>query len=85
MHFKYLLLHHLRYHSVLQDLPLQAQLKLKMYRFRLKMGNYIFPVTVMFSFMSRAACDKAPNIVIIVADDLGWNDVGFHGSNQGSN
>jgi hypothetical protein len=26
------------------------------------------------------ASDRPPNILYVVADDLGWKDVGFHGS-----
>ncbi len=31
---------------------------------------------------SAQAADRAPNIVLIVADDLGWGDVGFNGRSE---
>ena len=44
-----------------------------------------FYYLILFHFFSCSPEEKSktnnkPNIIVIVADDLGWNDIGFHGS-----
>lgn len=36
--------------------------------------------TVLLHFLSAPTAEAAPNVLILVADDLGWADVGYHGS-----
>ncbi|KAL0121278.1 hypothetical protein PUN28_008741 [Cardiocondyla obscurior] len=37
---------------------------------------------VCFCCNSRRSSSQPPNIVVIIADDLGWNDVSFHGADE---
>ncbi len=45
-----------------------------------KVGVRISFLVLLLVFFGNAADAAKPNIVIIIADDLGWNDVGYHGS-----
>ena len=35
---------------------------------------------VLAILFGAASLQAKPNVVFIMADDLGWNDVGYHGS-----
>ena len=35
-----------------------------------------------FVFLSICYAQQPPNIILVVIDDLGWDDISLHGSNQ---
>lgn len=49
----------------------------------------VYPLSVLLSLVGSACLnaekptpeDNKPNIIILMADDMGWGDVGYHGSN----
>lgn len=41
---------------------------------------YIRLFLLLLAITHESYCSNQPNIVFIIADDYGWNDIGYHGS-----
>ena len=37
-------------------------------------------LVLLLAVVSCSYSQQAPNVVFIIADDMGWNDIGYHGS-----
>ncbi|XP_047351351.1 arylsulfatase J isoform X1 [Vespa velutina] len=55
---------------------------MKMTRLRVIVQCFSFIFLIFARLVNNVSSTNRPNIIFILADDLGWNDVGFHGSGQ---
>ena len=46
------------------------------------MNKIFFTISTLFLISSHGISQEKPNIILIMADDLGWGDVGFNGNKQ---
>ena len=48
----------------------------------MKGPRFLFPLVAATSLASLAAAAKQPHLILVVGDDVGWNNVGWHGNSE---